>query len=231
MEPLLDLALLLFGGKMGGVLFSKIRQPSVVGEIIAGIILGPSLLALIRPSALVTSVADLGLLFLILLVSLSIDWKGLEGDTEKYVYVELTRAGIALGLTYVIGLAAAWDIFTTIAIGLVAVLSSTSIVSRALADFKQLGSAVGQALMGMEIVDEVVGIVAISLLANMVNGASFTFEPVLTTVFIVVGFLVVMKRVGVQFVNRAISSIQKYGIEEALLGFTLLLAFILGSLT
>ena len=64
MEPLVDLALLLFGAKLGGILFSKIKQPSVVGELIAGIILGPSILALIRPSSLITVVSDLGLLFL-----------------------------------------------------------------------------------------------------------------------------------------------------------------------
>jgi Kef-type K+ transport system membrane component KefB len=67
MEPLINLALLLFGAKVGGVVFSRLKQPSIVGELVAGLILGPSLLALVSPDNLINVVSELGLLFLILL--------------------------------------------------------------------------------------------------------------------------------------------------------------------
>jgi Kef-type K+ transport system membrane component KefB len=231
MMPVVDLALLLFGAKLGGIVFKKLKQPSVVGELIAGIVLGPSLLALVSPSSLVSMVSDLGLLFLILLVSLSIEWKILEGRAEKYVWIEVTRLIITLAFVYVITSILAWNIYTFFIIGIVVVLSSTAIVARSLADMKQLNTPEGQALLGLEVVDEVVAIICVALLANMMAGEALTIGPVLTTIFVVVGFFVVMGRVGFKFVNRITGSIQKYGIEESLLGFTLLLAFVLGSLT
>ncbi|MBN2330288.1 MAG: cation:proton antiporter [Candidatus Aenigmarchaeota archaeon] len=231
MSPLIDLALLLFGAKLCGILFTKIKQPGIVGELVAGIILGPSLLALVNPSSLVTSVADLGLLFIILLISLTIDWKNLEVSTEKYVWIEITRALFTIILVYVISTMFSWNIYTFLALAFTIILSSTAIVSRTLADMKQIDSAEGQNLMGIEVVDTVFGIICIAVLANLLGGETIVIEPILTTVLIVVGLFVVMGKVGFKMVNRLTSSIQKYGVEEALLGFTLLLAFLLGSLT
>lgn len=231
MATLIDLALLLFGAKLGGTLFSKLRQPSVVGELIAGVILGPSVLALVNSSPLVSAISELGLLFLILTVSLSINWKALEGSTEKFIWIELLRTLVTLGVVYALGLFFDWSLMTFLVVGIIIVLSSTSIVSRTLADLKQLGTPEGQDLIGLEIVDEVVAIVSVALLANALSGAGVSVEPLLTTVFVVVGFFVVMGRVGFKLVNRLTASIQKYGIEEALLGFTLLLAFVLGGIT
>jgi len=231
MDPLIDLALLLFGAKLGGVLFSKLKQPSVIGELIAGLVLGPSLLALVKPSNLVSVVSDLGLLFLILLVSLSIDWKSLERGAEKYVWIEITRAIVTLGIVYAIGSMFAWDIYMFLVVGFIVVLSSTAIVSRTLADMKRMDSVEGQSLMGLEVIDEIAAIVIVALMANVMAGATITFQPIVTTILVVIGLFVVMSRVGFRLVNRITASIQKYGIEEALLGFTLLLAFILGSIT
>jgi len=231
MDPLIDLALLLFGAKLGGILFSKLKQPSVAGELIAGIILGPSLLAFVKPSTLVSTVSDLGLLFLVLLVSLSIDWRTIEGSAEKYVWIEITRILLTFGMVVLLFSMFHLDTYTFLVISFVIILSSTAIASRTLADLKQLGSSEGKSLMGIEVVDEVVAIICVALLANMMSGGAIRMEPIVTTIFVVVGIFVVMNRVGAKFVNRATGSIQKYGIEEALLGFALLLAFILGSLT
>jgi Kef-type K+ transport system membrane component KefB len=230
MDPLIDLALLLFGAKLGGIIFSKLRQPSVAGELIAGLILGPSLLALVNPTGLVKAVSDLGLLFLILLISLTVDWKILEGNTEKYVWMELTRLLLTLlmvfGVVYIIG----WNIYVFVILGVTLTICSTAIASRTLADMKKLNTKEGNILMGLEVVDEVVAIVSVALLANMMSGGAITIEPIVTTIFVVVGFFVVMSRLG-KFLNKVTGSLQKYGIEEALFGFTLLVAFLLGSLT
>ncbi len=231
MSPLIDLALLLFGAKLGGILFTRLRQPSIVGELIAGIILGPSLLAIVNPSGLVTSVADLGLLFLILLVSLTIDWRNLEGNTERFAWIEIARVVFTLLIVYTISSIFAWDIYMFLVLAFIAVMSSTAIVSRTLADMKKLDTHEGQSLIGIEVVDTVFGIICVAILASMLSGTIITVEPIMTTVLVVIGLFVVMGRVGFRMVNRLTSSIQKYGVEEALLGFTLLLAFLLGSLT
>ncbi|MFH0956973.1 MAG: cation:proton antiporter [Candidatus Aenigmatarchaeota archaeon] len=231
LNPIIDIALLLFAAKVGGILFSKIKQPSIAGELIAGVVIGPSILGLAAESALVTSVSYLGLLFLILLVSLSIDWKTLEGNTEKLTWIEIVRVFGVFCLTFLAAELFAWDIYVTLVFGFVVALSSTAIVSRSLADMKQLGSAEGQTLMGLEVVDEVLAIVAAALLANVMGGATIDPVNIITLILVVIGLFAGMSRVGFKLVNRFTSYIQKYGVQEALLGFTLLLAFLLGGLT
>jgi Kef-type K+ transport system membrane component KefB len=80
-------------------------------------------------------------------------------------------------------------------------------------------------------VDEVVDVTSVALMANIISRGSVAFEPILTTVLVAVGFLAVVSRLGFKFINKVTGSIQKYGIEEVLLGFTLLLAFMLGGIT
>ena len=231
MDPLVDLALLLFGAKLGGILFSKLKQPSVIGELIAGIILGPSLLAIVNPSGLVTVVSDLGLLFMILLVSLSINWKILEDRAERFIWMELTRIILVVIAVYAIGTVLGWNIYTMVVMGTVIAIASTAIVARALTDMKLFNTPEGQTLMGLEVIDEVVAIVSVAIIANVMGGSEITIWPILTTIFLVVGLFVVMSRVGFKFITRVTSSIQKYGIDEALFAFTLLFAFLLGSIT
>lgn len=231
LNPIIDIALLLFAAKVGGILFSKMKQPSIAGELIAGIIIGPSVLGLAAESALVTSVSHLGLLFLILLVSLNLDWKTLEGNTERYTLIEMTLLFGIFCVTFLSARFFGWDFYTTLTFGAVVAMSSTAIPARTLAELKCLTSPEGQTLMGLEITDEVFAIVIAAILANMVGGESVDVGNIATLILVVIGLFVVMSRVGFKLVNRFTSSIQKYGVDEALLGFTLLIAFLLGGLT
>ncbi len=229
-EPLLDLALLLFGAKIGGSIFSRLKQPIVAGELIAGIILGPSLLGIVNVSNLVEIVSQLGLIFLVLLISLGVDWRKIENEAESYVWIEILRIFLTVGITFIVGHFLGWDFYTTVIIGTIVFLSSLAIASRTLADLRQLDSSEGETAIGLQVVDEIVAIVSIALLANFIETSTFSIELIFTTLLIVVGFFVVVGRLG-KFVNALLNSIQKYGIEEALLGFTLLVAFLLASIT
>lgn len=232
MDLLLGFALLLFCAKVGGILISKLKQPSVIGELIAGIVLGPSILAIVDPAnTFVATVKELGLLFMILMVSLSIDWKILEGKAEKYSWIELTRVIFVIVATFGLGLVFGWDIYTMVVMGTVIAISSTAIVARTLSDTKHLNTHEGQTIMGLEVIDEVVAIVSVAVIANIVSGSEISIGPIFTTILLVVGLFVVMGKVGFKFVNRLTSSIQKYGIEDGLFAFTMLLAFALGAIT
>ena len=72
---LFGLVTLLFGAKLGGAAFKKFGQPSMAGELLAGLILGPYVLSLVAKSSLIDSMAEIGLVFLVLLISMSIDWR------------------------------------------------------------------------------------------------------------------------------------------------------------
>jgi len=229
--PLLGLAMLLFGAKLGGVAYKKLKQPSVAGELLAGVILGPAVLSLVTKTTLIDAMAELGLIFLVLLISMSVDWKKLENRAETLGYIELIRAVLTFGAVFLIGSYLNWDFYTKIVISMIALLTSTAVISRTLVDLNETKSSVGETLISINVVGDIVSIVTITILAGFVNTATLNIEPVFTLILLLIGFFVVMGRVGGRIVNKFTTAIQKYGIEDTLLAFTLMIAFVFGALT
>ncbi|MFN2514456.1 MAG: cation:proton antiporter, partial [Pyrinomonadaceae bacterium] len=69
-EILLALFLMLLAAKLAAELFERLRQPAVAGEILAGVIIGPSVLGLVAPSEFITMLAEIGVIFLLFSVGL-----------------------------------------------------------------------------------------------------------------------------------------------------------------
>ncbi|MBI4177737.1 MAG: cation:proton antiporter [Candidatus Aenigmarchaeota archaeon] len=226
-----DLALLLFGAKMGGILFYKLRQPSLAGELLAGVILGSSMLNLVKPSPIVESVGQLGLMFLVLLTTLSIEWQKIEHKVELYSAIELVMAAAVIAVTYVAGSFLGWNIYVIAVVALALMQSSLVIASRTLANLGELNSKEGETIIGFQVVNDVVAILSIAAVANFLSNSFIGVEAMAKLIFIIVGFFVVMSRTGVRFITLMINAVQKYGLEDALLGLTLVLAFTMASFT
>jgi Kef-type K+ transport system membrane component KefB len=228
---LLGLAILLFGAKLGGVAFKKLKQPSVAGEVLAGVILGPSVFSLVTKTPLIEAISELGLIFLVLLISMMIDWRRLENRAETLGWIELVRALITFGAVFLIGLYVGWDFYTNIVISLIAVNTSTAFVSRILLELNEMKTSVGETLMAINVVGDMVGIIAITILAGFISTSTLNVFPIFTIVVLLIGFFVVMGKVGGRAVNKITTVIQKYGVDDVLLPFTLMIAFLFGVLT
>ena len=85
---LIEIAILFLGAKLGGILFNKIRLPSLGGELLAGVILG-SVLGLVTNSTPIQVISQLGLIFLILITTMSIDFSKIEEQIEKLVTAQI----------------------------------------------------------------------------------------------------------------------------------------------
>ncbi len=226
-----DLALLLFGAKVGGIVFHKLKQPSLAGELISGIILGSSLLGIVKTSQIVEVISQLGLMFLVLLTTLAIDWKKIENKVESYSFIELVMAIIVLVITYFAGAYLKWNFYTAVVVALALMQSSLAIASRTLANIGALNSKEGEAVIGFQVVNDVVAILSIAVVANFLQNSSIGVETIAKLVFIIVGFFVVMSRTGLKFTIWLTSAVQKYGLEDALLGLTLVMALLLATFT
>jgi len=226
-----DLALLLLGAKVGGTIFNKLHQPSLVGELLAGIILGSSMLGIVKPSSIVDATSQLGLMFLVLLTSLAIDWKKIENKAETFSIIGLIMASLIFIIAYLVGSIFNWNFYTKVVIGVALMQSSLAIASRTLTNLGELNSSEGEAIIGLQVVDDIAAILIIAVLANFLQNSTVGLEPIVKLFFIIIGFFVVMSRIGFRFISWLINSVQKYGMEEALLGVTLVLAFLLATFT
>ncbi|MGY1693683.1 cation:proton antiporter [Geodermatophilus sp. SYSU D00814] len=170
----------------------RLRIPSVVLEIVAGVLLGPSVLGWVEADVPVQVLALFGLAFLLMLAGLEIDLRGLRGPL-----LALTGLGYAVGavLAVGVGLAAQAAGWTTAPLFLAVALTATSLglVVPVLKDAGRAGDAVGQTVIAAASVADFAAIVLLSLLFSTSGGGAGTTAAVLAGF----GLLVVVLAVGV----------------------------------
>ena len=167
------LVVILGSAKLFGWIARQVGQPAVLGELIAGVIVGKSFLGLVDPTLeVVHLLAELGVLLLLLSI-------GLETDLGKLLKVGPTSAAVAVAgvvFPFVLGygVARAFGSPNLVAVIFGAALTATSvgITARVLSDLGQLQSLESQVILGAAIIDDVIGLVILALVAGLrsING-------------------------------------------------------------
>ncbi|MDD1672018.1 MAG: cation:proton antiporter [Methanomicrobiales archaeon] len=225
-----DVALLLLAAKIGGTLLTKLRQPALIGELLAGTLVG-SILVGFGDSSTIQVVAQLGIIFLILLTMLSIDLREIEQEIDRLVLVQVASAAIIFILLL--------GIFSLLNLGFDLVLvagaaifgSSTAISAKTLLSMNELSSREGQAIIGLQIVNGIIELLLISAATNIIQYQRFDIEPILSLTLMIIGTYVVMSGIGSKFITWLVNSVQVLKMEEVLLALTLLLAFSTAAIT
>jgi Kef-type K+ transport system membrane component KefB len=225
-----DLALLFLCVKIGGTVFAKLRQPSLIGELLAGAVLGTVVVGL-NGSATIQVVAQLGVMFLILLTMLSIDLSSIEQEMERLIVAQILTAIMIFVLLMGLFSYLALSLDMVLVVGAAIFGSCTVIAVRTLSSIGELGSREGQAVVGLQVINGIVELLLISSAINILQYQEFTFEPVLKLVLMVIGTFAVMSRIGYRFINNILNSVQVLKMDEVLFALTLLLAFTSAAVT
>jgi Kef-type K+ transport system membrane component KefB len=166
-DTLVDLFVVLLAAKLGDELFKRIGQPALVGEILAGLIIGPSVLGLVEPGEALELFAELGVVFLLF-------WVGLE--TRLSDMREVGGAAGGVGVTGVVvpfaaglGAAAATgaDTATSVFVGAALVATSVGITSAVLLELKALGSRAAKTILGAAVIDDILAMVLLAVAAGL----------------------------------------------------------------
>ncbi|MDF7682439.1 cation:proton antiporter [Lactobacillus sp. ESL0679] len=158
-----ELILILFSSIIFGQIFTRLKMPTVIGQLLSGILLGPALLNWIKPDNLISLFSQFGIILLMFLA-------GLESNLEllkKYFKLSFTIAttGVILPITF-IGLASylfGMSILEATFIGIVFSATSVSISVVVLQEQGQLHSRAGTAILGAAIFDDILAVVVLSL--------------------------------------------------------------------
>lgn len=198
---LLDLFLMFAGGKVLAEIFERFRQPAVVGELLAGVLLGPSLLALVQPSALTQGLAEIGAIFLLFTV-------GLETRPRDLLQVGRIAALVAcvgvvvpfvLGFLYmrVIERSTVESVF----VGAALVATSVGITARVLADAGVLSTRVARVILGAAVADDILGMIVLAIVSSLSEGQVNYISLAIVTVE-AVGFSLLIIFFGSHVVGR-----------------------------
>jgi Kef-type K+ transport system membrane component KefB len=207
---LLAFATALLGAKLFGELAERIGQPAVLGELLVGVLLGPSLLGLVPLTAGILLVAEIGVLLLLFEV-------GLETDLEELARVGGSATAVAVvGMLlpfvggYLVTRAAGFETLTAIFVGAALTATSIGITSRVLSDLGMLKSREGQIILGAAVADDVLGLVVLAVVSQIAATGSVATGDALKAAGLSFAFLLVALVVGiplgrilVRFVGKA----------------------------
>lgn len=189
-QLLLLLAAMLGGAKTLGAIAKRCGQPAVLGELVAGVVLGASALGWIDPNQPVfRALAELGAVILLFEI-------GLETDLPKLVKVggtalTVAAAGVILpfALGTGIGLALGLGAVPSVVAGATLTATSVGITARVLSDFHRLHEPESQVILGAAVIDDVLGLMILAAVAGLTAGGEITALSVLQTSVLAVGFL------------------------------------------
>lgn len=164
---LLDIAIILAMTKSFSLVSKKFNMPPVVGALIAGIILGPVVLNVVSPSDSVLNLAEVGVVVLMFQAGLETDIDELKKSGIPAFVIALCGVLIPLIMGAVLSVIYGNNIMESIFIGVILTATSVSITVEALQDMGHLKGRVGTAILGAAIIDDILGIVLLSIMTSL----------------------------------------------------------------
>jgi len=231
-------ATMLVGAKLLGELAERIGQPAVLGELVAGVVLGGSVLGVVPASGTAADVvrvfAELGVVLLLFEIGLETDLREMfrVGTASLSVAMVGVILPFALGFAYwaYVPHAAPGGItdLTTAAVFVGATMTATSvgITARVLSDLSRMNTQEARIIIGAAVIDDVIGLVILTVVSGMAAGASVSAFGILRISAVAVGFLVIAVLVGRFAVPRLFDLVVRMRVRYVLLVFAV--AFALG---
>lgn len=173
-QMLRDIAIILVAAKFCGLAARQLRMPSVVGNIIAGLLVGPCVFGLVQPSDFLSQMAEIGVVLLMFSAGLGSDTREIVRSGGKALAVATSGvvlpllAGTGLFLAFYGGASSQRNLFyEALFIGCILTATSVSITVEALRELGHLKERVGTTIMSAAIIDDVLGIIVLTLISGL----------------------------------------------------------------
>jgi CPA2 family monovalent cation:H+ antiporter-2 len=210
-----DLAYVFVGAVVGGLAARRLRQPAILGYVLAGIVVGP-----FTPGPQVSEMhilelfAEIGVIFL--MYSIGIEFSPKDLLAVKWVSVGGGTLGIfaILGMGIAIGWLAGWPLTQSIAIGAAVSLASTMVLSRLLLDRGELHSTHGRAMIGITLVDDLAFVVMTILLPALTAMTATRFYSIAIAFGKALVILLPVGFVAMKIVPRIMAAVARIGSQE-----------------
>lgn len=208
-----DIAIIVIFAKAFGILARKLRAPQVVGEIIAGLIIGPSVLGLVKLNDFLSVCAEIGVVFLMFSAGLGTDLKALMKTGPKALAIACVGVAVPLGggtLLYMMFYGfAPWGsekFLTAVFIGVIMTATSVSITVETLKEMGKLQTELGTTILSAAIIDDVIGILVLTFVIGFKDPDSQPLWVMLRTLAffvlaMIVGFIIykIFKRIDKRY--------------------------------
>jgi Kef-type K+ transport system membrane component KefB len=228
---LLLLAVILISAKILGELAERIGQPAVVGELLAGVVLGPSVVGLVDPTLpSLHLIAEIGVVLLLFGIGLETDLKRLLSVGPAAFTVAVVGVLLPFVFGYEVSRALGLAVLPAIVIGASLTATSVGITARVFSDLGELKSSEGQIVLGAAVIDDVIGLVILAIVSDLVAGNAPSVIGIARATAVAFGFLAGAVLIGRLIVPWLFRLIARTGKEHTLAPMALALAFVLAVL-
>lgn len=245
---LISISVMLFSAKLLGELFVKIKQPAIIGEIIAGVILGPTVLGMIFPSIFlqlfpksyeisiaIESFTMIAVILLLLISGLEVDLAMVLSQGKKAIYT----SNMGLAIPFVLGFSVSYlfpnlmgigegsSIFIfALFMGTALSISALPVIAKTLIDLKIFKQEIGVIIISAAMLNDLIGWLIFSIILGLIGTNHGGFSPLETMIFIIV-FVSFFLTIGKKIFNNIIPFINKsFTYPGGILSFILILGFL-----
>jgi monovalent cation:H+ antiporter-2, CPA2 family len=214
-----DLAVIMAIAGVVTVLFHRLKQPVVLGYIVAGVIIGPYTppFQLIHDEATIQTLGELGVVFLMFSLGLEFSLKKLFKVGATAFVAAASEIVLMIWIGYEIGQWFGWNAMDSLFLGAMLAISSTTIIVKALSELGMKGEPFAQLIFGILIVEDILAIAMLVLLSGIAQTGSVSAGVAFVTLGKLLLFMTVSMVVGILIVPRALDYVAKAKSDEMLL--------------
>lgn len=223
---LLMLILILFFARVMAQLAERVKQPPVLGELLAGVLLGTSVLGLVVENEILHLLAEVGVMLLLFEIGLETDLVALLRVGPRSLAVAFLGIAVPFIGGYLVCLALGVTGPAAILFGAAFCATSIGITARVLADLGELVSTEGRIVLGAAVADDVLGLVILAVVSAIVTKGSVTPLFVLQTTAVAVAFVAVALVVGRLLAPSILRVVDRMTVRGALVTTALIMAFV-----
>jgi Kef-type K+ transport system membrane component KefB len=212
---LFELFAIFLASKVIGDIFERLKLPAVLGEILAGVVIGPYALGWIHPSDTLGSIAEIGAIFVLFHAGLEIS----PGDLIKVGRTALLVAIAGIVLPFVLGFAYMhWrgDAATeSVFVGAAMVATSVGITARVLGDMGMLASLTAKIILGAAVFDDILGMLLLAVVDGLAHSAGVQWVKLGVLAAEAVVFALVMIFIGPRIIQRIRPGMERLSTHNA----------------
>ena len=206
------LVVILIATLIGGQFSARLRLPAVVGELLAGIVIGPGIFNLVQPGGIIKVFSDIGVIFLMFLAGLDSDIKTLKKLFRPSVLVAAFGMIVPIIIAYITGILFNFSQVESLFLGLTFSATSVSISVAVLQEMGRLEGKEGMTILGAAVADDLLSILLLSIVSGLTGvseqGSSME-KNFIISLLVQAAFLILLVLLSIYVIPRLISLSQR----------------------
>lgn len=218
---LLHLAIIILFSKILGAVSRKLKQPPVVGMLLLGIVLGPTVLHFIELNEIIEWIAKIGVLFLLFEAGLETNIKQIKQDSKQALLPAL--GGIIFPFTFGFALMhfANHSLSQALIVGVLFTATSVSVSVMTLLDLGKLKGIEGRCIVNSAIIDDIVGILLLTFVFGFITGSADTQHGFAVSMIKIIGFFILAIFVGIMILRPVFLNLKKVLLDNVVISLSI----------